>query len=150
MRRFLFWLVLILSLSANATVLAMVVHRRAASPEMPLLSRVELAPEQRARVMELRSGLLAFRRENHDRAAVLRGQLAELLQSDATDPGRVDENLRAISENQGGLQRRVVQHLLAVRAVLRPDQRAAFHELMTEQLRAGVPMQGACVGEVGR
>jgi Spy/CpxP family protein refolding chaperone len=150
LKRYLLWLVLMLSLSANATVLAISLRNRVAHPEMPLLSKVELAPEQRARIMELRGGFLAFRQANHERASTLRGQLADLLKADPPDASRIDESLHAISENQGALQRRVVDHVLAVRAVLRPDQRPTFHDLMTEQLRAGGPMQGACVGEVGR
>jgi Spy/CpxP family protein refolding chaperone len=144
MKRYFFWLVLLLSLSANATVGAVALERWWASRTPPLLSKVDLTAEQRSQVMALRESLLAFRQENRDRIAAEREQLAGVLQVEAPDRAKIDELLGAIAQTQGALQRRVVEHVLTVRGVLRADQRPVFDTLMTKQLRAGVPMQSEC------
>jgi Spy/CpxP family protein refolding chaperone len=136
--------VLALSLAANAAVLVMSLRAQAASPMgIPLFSRVSVDAAQRGRILTLREDFLAFRAANYARTDALRGELAELLKTDAPDRARIDAVLARIAESQAALQRRVVEQALSVRAVLRPEQRPAFEELMSQQLRAGVPMQRA-------
>ena len=142
MKRLLVGAVLALSLAANGAVLVMSVRAQAASPAgIPLFSRVAVDAAQREQVLKLRKGFHAFRAENYARTDALRAQLAELLKTDAPDRARIDAVLAQISESQAALQRRVVEQAISVRALLRPEQRPAFEELMTQQLTAGVPVQ---------
>lgn len=142
MKKLLIGAVLVLSLAANATVFAMRIHGQASSPMgLPLLSKVSPDPQQREKIMALRKDFLAFRQANFEKTDALRGELADLLKADAPDRARIDGVLAQIAESQAALQRRVVEQVLSVRGVLRPDQRQAFEEVMTTQLRAGVPLQ---------
>jgi len=142
MKRLLLGGLLAVSLAANATVLAMSVRAQVASPMgLPLFSKVSPDAQQREKIMALRKDFLAFRQANFEATDALRGELADLLKTDAPDRARIDAVLARIAESQSALQRRVVEQALSVRAVLRPDQRPAFEELMTKNLRAGVPMQ---------
>jgi Spy/CpxP family protein refolding chaperone len=144
MRRIVFWALLGLSLSANAAVAAVVLGGRLPGhgpTGAPLLfAKVSLDPDQRARIMALREKLLADREAQAARLAELRGKLADLLAADPTDPTAVDAALGDIEAGQAGFQRRVVAHVLAVREVLRPEQRPAFQALVAEHMRTGVPL----------
>jgi hypothetical protein len=63
---------------------------------------------------------------------------------------RVESILRGIVESQAGLQQAVVEHVIAMRAVLRPDQRPAFEQMVAEHMTSGGPMQcglGSPAGE---
>jgi Spy/CpxP family protein refolding chaperone len=142
MKRLVLGSALALSLAANATVAAMTVRAQASSPlGIPLFSKVSPDTAQRERIMALRKDFLAFRQASFERTEALRGELATLLAADVPDRARIEEVLAHLGQDQSALQRRVVEQVLAVRAVLRPDQRPAFEELMARQLRAGVPMQ---------
>ena len=142
MKRLLLGGLLAVSLAANATVLAMSVRAQAASPMgIPLFSKVSPDAQQREQIMAMRNDFLAFRKTNFEKTDSLRGELAELLKTDSPDRARIDAVLARIAETQSALQRRVVEQAISVRAVLRPDQRPAFEELMTKNLRGGVPMQ---------
>ena len=142
MKRLLVRSLLALSLAANVAVLVVAVRAQAASPMgIPLFSKLSVDAAQREQILTLRQDFLAFRAANYARTDALRGELAELLKTDAPDRARIDVVLAQIAESQAALQRRVVDQALSVRAVLRPEQRPAFEELMSQQLRAGVPMQ---------
>jgi Spy/CpxP family protein refolding chaperone len=58
----------------------------------------------------------------------------------AESPAAIDAILRSTAEAQTGFQQAVVEHVLAVRGVLRPEQRPAFEEIVAEQMRTGGPM----------
>jgi Spy/CpxP family protein refolding chaperone len=147
MRRIALWTLLALSLSANVAVAAIALGREAAPRAMPreplLFSKVSLDPDQRARVLVLREKLLADGREQAGRLAALRGTLADQLAQDGADPHAIEGTLAAIEAAQAGFQRRVVAHVLAVREVLRPEQRPAFLALVERHMRAGTPLDPA-------
>jgi hypothetical protein len=46
-----------------------------------------------------------------------------------------------IARSQAEMQRTAVDHVLSVQAVLRPDQRPAFAEMIAEHMRSAGPMQ---------
>jgi nickel and cobalt resistance protein CnrR len=142
-KRFALWAVLVASLSANLATAAVAVRQRSAAPpnEPLLFSKVTLDPEQRARISELRSRLIATRDEHARNLAELRGRLATAMMHRAEDPAAIDAIVRSIADAQTGFQQAVVEHVLAVRGVLRPDQRPAFEEIVAEQMRSGGPMQ---------
>ncbi len=140
------WTLLGLSLSANAAVAAVAVGRHAPRllPREPLLfQKVSLDADQRARVVALREELLADAQARAGQLAALRGALADELAREGADPRAVDETLAAIEAAQAGFQRRVVTHVLAVREVLRPEQRPAFLALVARHLREGTPLDPA-------
>jgi len=144
MKRLFFRAILVLSLAVNVTVGVAALRPRSEPPHMPLLTEVRLDPDQRARILSLREGFFAFRETNGAQTAQLRVQLADLLKTDTPDPRAVDGVLARINGSQAALQSRVVEHVLGVRGVLRPDQRPAFEKLMTRNLERGVPMRGEC------
>lgn len=142
MKRLAFWAVLVLSLAVNATVAVQVVRARA--PALPLMQVLTLGSEQRARIMELRGSFLADREAARHRTSALRAELATLLTADRPDEAAIDAVIGRISASQTALQHRVVDHVLAVRGVLTPEQRPRFEELMRKQLTAGVPTHEEC------
>ncbi len=143
MKRFALWALLSVSLSANLAMAAIAVHQRSSGPssEPRLFSRVALDPEQRARILELRSVLLSTRDEHAHRLAELRTRLASAMMRQPGDATTIDAILHGIAESQAGFQRAAVEHVLAVLAVLRPEQRPAFEEVVAGHMQAGGPMQ---------
>ena len=142
MRRFALWAALVASLSANLATAAVALRQRSAAPsnEPLLFSRVTLDPDQRSRISELRSRLIATRDEHARKLAELRARLAGAMMHQAESAAAIDAILRSIADAQTGFQQAVVEHVLAVRGVLRPDQRPAFEEIVAEQMRTGGPM----------
>lgn len=145
MRRFVFWALLAASLSANLAVAAVAVWQRRPGPseEPPVFARVALDPDQRARISELRSQLMSARDEHAGRMATLRHRLAGAVAQQPADRAAIDAALRSIDETQAAYQRAVVEHVLAVRDVLRPEQRPAFEKMVVEHMSAGGAMQCA-------
>jgi Spy/CpxP family protein refolding chaperone len=142
MRRIHLGVMLAVSLSANVVIAGFALRRvtaPAATTTPPLFAKVSLDDDQKARIGTLRERLLAERAEESSRLADLRGALAHQLARDPEDARSLDAILTRIEEAQRGFQRRVVAHVVAVRAVLRPDQRPAFEELVTAQMRGGTP-----------
>lgn len=152
MRRLVLWALLGLSLSANVAVAAVALARRyrAHAPTgAPLLfARVSLDDGQRERITSLRQKLLADRAAAAARLAALRGKLAGLLAADPGDRAAVDAALAEIEAEQAAFQRRVVAHVLSVQEVLRPEQRPAFHALVSEHMRTGAPLDPSAAGPV--
>ncbi len=142
MKLLVLWALLAASLSANLAVAAVAMRQRTASSSEPhLFSRVALDADQRTRVSELRSQIMARRDEHARRIAGLREELASAIMQEPEDHARVDSILRRIAETQAGLQQAVVEHVIAVRALLRPDQRPAFGQMVAEHMRSAGPMQ---------
>jgi hypothetical protein len=142
-KRFALWALLAVSLSANLAMAAVAARQRSwgASSEPRVFSKVALDPDQRARILQLRSHLVATRDEHARRIAELRARLAGAMTRRPEDTAGIDSILHGIAESQAGFQRAVVDHVLAVRAVLRPDQRPAFEEVVAGHMQAGGPMQ---------
>ncbi len=139
MKRFAFWALLVASLSANLAMAAVAVWQRSpARPGEPLLfSKVALDPDQRSRISGLRERLMSTRQEHARRMAALRRDLASAAVQQPAAPATVDRALRAIADTQAAYQRAVVEHFLAVRDVLRPEQRPAFEKMVVEQMSMG-------------
>jgi Spy/CpxP family protein refolding chaperone len=139
MRRLLPWALLAASLAANVGLGVTLARRgQAAFPEEPLIfSKVHLDEGQRQRILSLRSEVLAHREESEHHLETLRGQLASDMAREPVDLAAVESTLRQIAEIQARLQHTVVDHVLAVRAVLRPEQRTAFEEVIAHHMLAG-------------
>ncbi len=146
MRRILLGAALALSLAANMAVAAIALSRsapRAAPGEPPLFSKVALDADQRARILALREQLLASREEQASQLAERRARLADLLTRDVADLVAIDATLDEIQAAQAAFQRRVVAHVVSVRAVLRADQRPAFEALVRTHMRTGIALDPA-------
>ena len=143
MKRTALWALLAASLSANVAVAAGTLRQRRvpATDEPRVFSKVALDSDQRARISMLRSQILATRDEHGRRIAEMRGRLASAIMREPQDPVLVDSILRDIAASQASLQQAAVDHVLAVRAVLRPDQRPPFEEMITSHMRSGGPME---------
>lgn len=89
-----------------------------------------LSAQQEAQFRKLRSDFHAYRDSCHQRMMELRRELLTELLADPPDQERIDTLLDQMSAQQAQLQERLVQHLLAERAVLRPDQRPAFEQTL--------------------
>lgn len=143
MKRLLPWALLAASLAANVA-LAVTLKGRRDGPGFPseplIFSKVQLDADQRARISSLRTELLARRGESERNLAALRRQLAAAIGRQPEDRAAVDSTLRQLAEAQAGFQEAVVGHVLAVRAVLRPDQRPAFEDIIAHHMQAGAQM----------
>ncbi len=145
MKRFLLLAVLALSLSANLAVAAMALSRRApVRGGTPMLfAMVDLDAAQREAISRLRERLLASRDEHARQLAGLRGRLGAAMSAQPLDRAAVDAALREIALVQDGYQREVVEHVLAVGSLLRPEQRQAFERMVEAHMAAGDVLRGA-------
>jgi len=150
-KRLALWALLAASLSANLAIAAVAMRQQTASSSEPhLFSRLPLDADQRARISKLRSQIMARRDEHAHRIAGLRKELASAIMQEPESHARVESILRSIVESQAGLQQAVVKHVIAMRDVLRPDQRPAFEQMVAEHMTSGGPMQcglGSASGE---
>jgi Spy/CpxP family protein refolding chaperone len=139
MRRLLPWALLAASLAANVAMAVGASHPGgpASQDEPPIFSKVALEPDQRTRISNLRSDLLARRQQHQRRLMELRNQLASAVTHEPEDRAAAEAILARIADVQAGFQRAMVEHILAVRAVLKPDQRPAFERLVANQMQAG-------------
>jgi Spy/CpxP family protein refolding chaperone len=146
-KRLAFWAVLVASLSANLATAAIAIWQRGpARPSEPLLfSKVALDPEQRSRIAALRTRLTSTRDEHMRQMGALRSQLANAVLQQPADPAVTDRALRSIADTQAAYQQAVVEHVLAVRRVLRAEQRPAFDKMVAEQMSVGgISQHDAC------
>jgi hypothetical protein len=143
MKRLAFWAILAASLSANLAVAAVAVRQRSSAPsnEPLLFSKVAVDAGQRSRISALRAELMTQKDEHARRIAELRGELASTILHEPANEAHVESILREIASSQAAMQRAAVDHVLAVKAVLRPDQRPAFAEMVASHMRSAGPMQ---------
>jgi len=146
-KRALLLALLVLSLAVNAAVGLQALRRArmggpGAMPAEPLLfQRVQLTPAQRTAILARRTRLMGIRAETSARLGQLRAQLAAALAEGEAGRPKLEAVLAQLEGAQRDYQRSVVEHLLAVRETLAPDQRPIFAELLGERLRAGWMMQ---------
>ncbi len=147
------WAALVASLSANAVVAVSAARHRmqpASRGEPLIFSRAALDAAQRARILELRAELVVKRDARARALGDLRAQLAAAVVRAPNDRAALESLLARVSESQAAFQRDVVEHVLAVRAVLHPDQRRAFEDVIATQLREGGALHGEGAGEGSR
>jgi len=148
-------LLLAMSISMNVAVLgAAGVHwlrdggtaRRTIEGAKSALLALDLSSKQEARFHELRADLHTFRDSCHERMMGLRKQLLAALMTEPPDRDRIAEVMEKIVARQAHLQQRIVDHLLAEKAVLRPEQLPAFNTVLRRHVlgpRVGAP---GCLG----
>lgn len=90
-----------------------------------------LAPEHRAKVVTMRRKLFQKRLE-----------LFDLLKGEAPDQAAIRAKIGEISDLQGKLEEELVRFLLAVRKNLKPEQNAAFLDLVRSRLDRAMGRHG--------
>ena len=103
-----------------------------------LLDRLELDAGQQRRLSEMRRHMQDKRRAYWQRAAAIKGELAEALSATRADRATLDAPLERYAENQAAMQRAVAEHLLGVSAMLRPAQREVFKTLLRAEMFQGI------------
>jgi Spy/CpxP family protein refolding chaperone len=148
---------LVVSLAANAAVAWHLLQRApmgmaGGMPAEPLLFRhLKLSDAQRSAILARRASLMESRAASAARLGELRGELATALSEGDAGRARIDVVLASLERAQHDYQRSVVEHLLAVRETLTPEQRPVFERLLGERLRAGWMMRpdGVAPGDLG-
>lgn len=147
MKRLLPWALLAASLSANLALAVAATRRGEPGPsvEPQIMVQLSLDPDQRASIERLRSRLVASRREHAVAMAGLRQRLTAAIARQGGEPGAVPRIRGELAEAQAGYQCQVVDHMLAVRGVLRPDQLPQFEQMVSRQMAAGAAGAGECM-----
>jgi Spy/CpxP family protein refolding chaperone len=136
-----------LSLALNASLVVGSFRRAGAQPgdgaaredegESCLLDRLQLDEGQRERLTAQRSEMHVKRRAFWRRSAAIKAELADAIRAEDADRERIDSLLARYAENQAEMQREIVAYLSRVNAMLRPDQRGQFHELLRTDIFHG-------------
>lgn len=100
-----------------------------------LMRRLNLTPEQRARLREIRGQREPAARELTRRVRLARRALDDAIYSDAVDEALVEQRARALADAQAALVRLRAETELKVRRVLTPEQLQSFRELRREAQR---------------
>jgi len=148
-------LVFILSVSMNLAALGTVgfhwlrgecsgrgTHRTSGQQQVSL----SLSPEQEMQFQQLRSDFHGYRNTCHQRMTGLREELLTELLADSPNQERIDGLLEQMSTRQAQLQRRMVRHLRAERAVLRPEQHPAFERVLRRHVLGPGTSAHGCPG----
>jgi Heavy-metal resistance len=138
-RRLLPWALLAASLSANVAMGVTALHGRvpAPLPEPPFMGQLGLDSGQRERIEGLRARLMSSRLEHGRAVAEMRRRLTTAIAHQGEKPAEVGKALHDLAEAQASYQGEVVDHVLAVRSVLRPDQRPQFEQMVSHQMAVG-------------
>lgn len=94
--------------------------------------RLGITPEQ---ALKIRQQELNFRKvqiRNRAELEVKRMELAELLAADKPDRGMIDKKLREISDTQFTAEKSRIDHRLAMREALTPEQREKLKQMFSE------------------
>ena len=100
-----------------------------------LMQRLNLTPEQRERLREIRVESEADARELTRRVRLARRALDEAIYADAVDEALIERHARALAEAQAAVLRLRAATELKVRRVLTPAQLQAFRELRRQAQR---------------
>ena len=100
-----------------------------------LMQRLNLTPEQRLRLREIRKQGEPETRELARRVRQARRALDEAVYADTADEALVEQRARELSAAQGALVRQRASTELKVRGVLTPEQLRAFRQLRREAQR---------------
>ncbi|HJQ33445.1 MAG TPA: Spy/CpxP family protein refolding chaperone [Pyrinomonadaceae bacterium] len=100
-----------------------------------LMKRLNLTPEQRERLREIRRQRETEARELTRRVRLARRALDEAIYADTVDEALVEQRTRALSEAQAAALRLRASTELQVRSVLTPEQLRTFRQLRRQAQR---------------
>ncbi len=106
-----------------------------------LREELGLTEEQQSKLRSLgfdaaKSGLRA-----HTDLQIRRMELEELLQQDTPDKVDLDKRIKALTDAQTAMTRQRIEHRLAFRNVLTPEQRTKMRNLMAQRMERGRGMK---------
>jgi Spy/CpxP family protein refolding chaperone len=110
-----------------------------------------LSDDQVAQLQKLRSENRSRHIRQRAELRIARGELHDLLRADSVDESAVSAKLKQVTDLQAAATRAQVEHQLAVRRVLSPEQAAKMDSLRRERVgprhRRRGPRPGAPAGE---
>jgi hypothetical protein len=112
-----------------------------------LLDRLQLDHPQRQRLLEMRREMQKRRAAFWQRSAAIKTELAGAICAAGPSHPQLDALLDRYAKNQAQMQRAVADHLLGVNAMLRPDQREKFRDLLRTEMFRGISSPATVVGE---
>lgn len=113
------------------------VSDRAEKRSAALAEKLDLTPEQRAAMKEADA---SFRKEVGAARAELvkkRGHLLSLIKAEKADKAAIDAALGEIAALQGEIEAAAVEHMLAEKAILTPQQREEYLRLLEKRFERG-------------
>jgi len=108
------------------------------APLQPLFFQLDLASDQLARFKEIRA---TFRGRLQALGQEIKGkqiELISLLETSDPDQKEIQGKQKEIQRLQGEVQAAVIRHFLQMSALLTPEQRSRFFQLIKERIGTGV------------
>jgi|WetSurMetagenome_2_1015567.scaffolds.fasta_scaffold311263_2 Spy/CpxP family protein refolding chaperone len=108
--------------------------RQPQAPTGPLFLQLDLTPDQLARFKAERD---SFHRRLQDLGQEIKTQqieLIDLLGVIPSDQKAIEKKQQEIQQQQGTLQERIIAHFLQASALLTPEQRARFFQLIKDRI----------------
>jgi len=139
-------MVLLVSLAFNVTIIAAAgfffLRDRWCAPERPgrhagLADKLELAPAQEASMKELDSHFRGQVRQMRSGILTQRERLLALMKEDEPDRAAIAAALSEINTLQGRIEAAAVEHMLAERSLLSPEQREKYLKLLEKRFERG-------------
>lgn len=149
-------LVLLFSLSMNLAVVAAFAYQRVSSDharddatpaqqDSDPFAVLDLTAAQQQEFERLRAEFRDYRGECHHQTGQMIAELVAQLTADTPDQQALDHILVAMRDRQAATQRRLVEHLRALRGVLTAEQQPAFDRVLGETLlKAHHGANGGC------
>ena len=94
--------------------------------------RIGLTPEQVEKIRTQESGFVKMRIRSQADLRVKRMELAELMAADKPDRALIDKKLREIKDAEFAAKKAAIDHRLAMRDMLTPEQKQKLEELGQE------------------
>jgi len=133
---------LVASLAGNASFLVAAFSKRPAQ-HVKGIDQLALTADQTARFEGSKRAFQDERAKAHERLAELRGMLADEFAKEAPDRQRLATTAVEMAQVQAGMRPKLIDHLLALHALLTPAQRATFADLMRTGGGSGAVCPGA-------
>ncbi|MBP9698403.1 MAG: periplasmic heavy metal sensor [Elusimicrobia bacterium] len=108
-----------------------------------LIQKMDLSSEQKAKLEPMEASLQKDLNELQVKLAQERMALCELLGKDVTDPEKLDGYVNRVAALEAEQQRRVVQHLAAMRGMLNPEQKKNFFSSLMQAICQGCRATGS-------
>ena len=95
--------------------------------------RLGFTAEQAAKIEAQESAFAKARIQNRASLQLKRMELDELVNAEKTDRAAIDKKLRELQDAQTAAHKAMIEHRLAMREMITPEQREKMRELMQER-----------------
>ncbi|HEY5614421.1 MAG TPA: Spy/CpxP family protein refolding chaperone [Bacteroidota bacterium] len=134
--------ILFLAMGSTAVFAQEMRMRRDDAPQMDMMKRLNLSEEQQAQVGKLRTDFQKQQITIRAKVQLAQVELRELMRADKPDKAAIEKKIQETSQVQAQQRLARVNHLLAVRALLTPEQQKMAREGMSERFREGLNKRG--------